>query len=416
ARVTGETGITPIGAMGQITQFAYGLVSPGNLTANLMTANITGGAAGQCADLMQDLKTGLMIGARLRFQVIAQILGVAIGSLVGVAVYLTLIPDPAAMLMTADWPAPAVATWKAVAEVMTQGLASLPPGALPAMAVAAGCGIALALLERLLPPRIARRLPSAPAIGLAFVIPAWNGLSLFLGAALAAILARMMPGWSQRHAFGLAAGLVAGASLLGVATLALKLLVWSARLAALTVRSRAQGIEFRFQQQEGRRLRIGQRGGLARLSAILRHPAAGEALRRGEIVAGAVEHADRHAARDLLPALPVTDLVQVVGAHQPDEAHVGIMPPQLLQRVGRVARAQPRFHRGDPDARMAGHGLGAAQALRQRRHAVGVLERILRADQPPDAIELQPVQRGQADLAMRRMGRIEAAAEQANTQ
>lgn len=225
ARVTGETGITPIGAMGQITQFAYGLVSPGNLTANLMTANITGGAAGQCADLMQDLKTGLMIGARLRFQVIAQILGVAIGSLVGVAVYLTLIPDPAAMLMTADWPAPAVATWKAVAEVMTQGLASLPPGALPAMAVAAGCGIALALLERLLPPRIARRLPSAPAIGLAFVIPAWNGLSLFLGAALAAILARLLPGWSQRHAFGLAAGLVAGESLIGVATLALKMLV-----------------------------------------------------------------------------------------------------------------------------------------------------------------------------------------------
>src|SRR5690606_17192321 len=149
ARVTGETGITPIGAMGQITQFAYGLVSPGNLTANLMTANITGGAAGQCADLMQDRKTGLMTRARLRFQGLrtvlmiaaelrfegtARTLGVAIGGLVGVAVYLALLPAPAAMLMTADWPAPAVATWKAVAEVITQGLASLPPGALPAMA------------------------------------------------------------------------------------------------------------------------------------------------------------------------------------------------------------------------------------------------------------------------------------------
>lgn len=225
ARVTGETGITPVGAMGQITQFAYGLISPGNLTANLMTANVTGGAAGQCADLMQDLKTGLMIGARLRFQVIAQILGVAIGSLVGVFVYLTLIPDPAAMLMTADWPAPAVATWKAVAEVMTAGLAALPQGALPAMAVAAGFGMALAALEHVLPPRFAGYLPRPPAIGLAFVIPAWNGLSLFLGAALAALLARIMPGWSQRHAFGLAAGLVAGESLVGVATLALKLLV-----------------------------------------------------------------------------------------------------------------------------------------------------------------------------------------------
>lgn len=224
ARVTGETGITPIGAMGQITQFAYGIVSPGNLTANLMTANITGGAAGQCADLMQDLKTGLMIGASLRFQVIAQVFGVAIGSLVGVAVYLTLIPDPVAMLMTETWPAPAVATWKAVAEVMTAGLASLPTGALPAMAVAAALGLLLALLEHLLPPQYARFLPSAPAIGLAFVVPAWNGLSLFFGAALAALLARLAPDWSQRHIFGLAAGLVAGESLIGVTTLALKLL------------------------------------------------------------------------------------------------------------------------------------------------------------------------------------------------
>ena len=224
ARVTGEAGITPIGAMGQITQFAYGIVSPGNLTANLMTANITGGAAGQCADLMQDLKTGLIINANLRFQVLAQIFGVGLGSLVGVAVYLTLIPDPAGMLMTEDWPAPAVATWKAVAEVMTAGIASLPPGALAAMTVAAAFGLLLALLERMAPPRLARFLPSAPAIGLAFVIPAWNGLSLFFGAAVAALLAWLAPGWSDRHRFGLAAGLVAGESLVGVATVAAKLL------------------------------------------------------------------------------------------------------------------------------------------------------------------------------------------------
>lgn len=224
ARVTGEAGITPIGAMGQITQFAYGIVSPGNLTANLMTANITGGAAGQCADLMQDLKTGLIINANLRFQVLAQVFGVGLGSLVGVAVYLTLIPDPASMLMTEDWPAPAVATWKAVAEVMTAGLASLPQGALAAMMVAAAFGLLLALLERVTSPRLARFLPSAPAIGLAFVIPAWNGLSLFFGAALAALLAQVAPVWSDRHRFGLAAGLVAGESLVGVATVAAKLL------------------------------------------------------------------------------------------------------------------------------------------------------------------------------------------------
>ena len=42
--------------------------------------------------------------------------------------------------------------------------------------------------------------------------------------ALAVLLARLASGWSERHRFGLAAGLVAGESLIGVATVAAKLL------------------------------------------------------------------------------------------------------------------------------------------------------------------------------------------------
>ncbi|MBA3967832.1 MAG: OPT/YSL family transporter [Nitrospirales bacterium] len=47
-RVSGETGITPIGAMGKVTQLTFGFLIPGNATTNLMAANVTGGAAGQC--------------------------------------------------------------------------------------------------------------------------------------------------------------------------------------------------------------------------------------------------------------------------------------------------------------------------------------------------------------------------------
>ncbi|WP_370153731.1 OPT family oligopeptide transporter [Ferrovibrio sp.] len=224
ARVSGETGITPIGAMGKITQLAYGILSPGNVITNLMAANITGGAAGQCADLMHDLRTGQIIGATPRFQIVAQCFGVATGALAGSAVYLLLIPDPQAMLITADWPAPAVATWKAVAEVLAGGLGAIPPGALPAMLAAAMAGIALALAERLLPERYARRVPSAPAIGLAFVIPAWNALSMCLGAVIAAIVARVAPRFGETSTLPLAAGLVAGESLIGVATAAAGLL------------------------------------------------------------------------------------------------------------------------------------------------------------------------------------------------
>lgn len=52
--------------MGKITQLSFAAISPGNVSANLMSANVTGGAAGQCADMMHDFKTGLLLGAGFR--------------------------------------------------------------------------------------------------------------------------------------------------------------------------------------------------------------------------------------------------------------------------------------------------------------------------------------------------------------
>ena len=223
-RVTGETGITPIGALGKVTQLTFGFLVPGQMAANLMTANVTGGAAGQSADLMTDLRTGLEVGATPRLQIIAQSFGILVGSVVGTLVYLFLVPDPARMLITPQWPAPAVATWKAVAEGLAHGLSSLPPSAVLAIAIAAPTGFALALAERLLPERYARLLPSAPALGLAFVIPAWNSISLFLGALIAALFARLWARQAGRYTLPVAAGLVAGESLMGIVTIGIRVL------------------------------------------------------------------------------------------------------------------------------------------------------------------------------------------------
>ncbi len=62
-RVTGETDTTPIGAMGQVTQFFFGAVNPGSADLTLMSANITAAAAGSSADLLTDLKSGYLLGA-----------------------------------------------------------------------------------------------------------------------------------------------------------------------------------------------------------------------------------------------------------------------------------------------------------------------------------------------------------------
>ncbi len=215
-RVSGETGIPPIGALGKVTQLTFGLLSPGNTTANLMSANVTGGAAGQCSDLLHDLKTGQIIGASPRLQSLAQVFGILAGALAGSAAYLILIPDPQAMLLTREWPAPAVATWKAVAEVFQAGIAALPDGSGPAMILAGTVGILMGWLEKFLNDRKRALFPSPASVGLAFIIPAWISITMFLGGLLGWVLERRVPEWHRRFLMVLAAGLVAGESLAGV--------------------------------------------------------------------------------------------------------------------------------------------------------------------------------------------------------
>ena len=139
-----------------------------------------------------------------------------IGSLAGSIAYLALIPDPKGMLISADWPAPAVATWKAVAEVLSVGLSAMPTAALPAMGIAAAIGISIAIAEKTLPESIAAWLPSPGAMGLSFVIPAWNSISLFLGAVAGLLIRRLFPAWGASKMIVLAAGLIVGESLAGV--------------------------------------------------------------------------------------------------------------------------------------------------------------------------------------------------------
>jgi hypothetical protein len=52
ARVTGETDVTPTKALGPVTQLLYGVITPGNLGGNIMSANVTGGIGLHAADLL----------------------------------------------------------------------------------------------------------------------------------------------------------------------------------------------------------------------------------------------------------------------------------------------------------------------------------------------------------------------------
>ncbi|MGH7730637.1 MAG: OPT family oligopeptide transporter, partial [Candidatus Eiseniibacteriota bacterium] len=106
ARSTGETDITPTGPLSKITQLTFGALAPGNITTNLMTANITAGSCSHAGDLLTDLKSGYLLGAKPRQQFIAQFFGVLAGALVVIPVFFLLVPN-ASGLGTDQWPAPA---------------------------------------------------------------------------------------------------------------------------------------------------------------------------------------------------------------------------------------------------------------------------------------------------------------------
>ena len=223
SRATGETDITPTGAMGKITQLTYGAIAPGNMTTNLMTASLTGGAAIHCADLLTDLKSGYVLGANPRRQLIAQLFGVVAGTAIVVPAYLLLIPPD--QIGSDAWPAPAAQIWAGVAKVLAQGLHALPQGATTAMLIGLGLGMVNALAEDFAPLHIKKRyIPSSTAVGLAWVIPAMNSLSMFAGAMIALALDRFAPSFSKRYTLAIASGLIAGESLIAVVAKAVSIL------------------------------------------------------------------------------------------------------------------------------------------------------------------------------------------------
>ncbi len=221
-RATGETDITPIGAMGKITQLSYGVLAPADTTANLMTAGVTAGAAASSADLLTDLKSGYLLGANPRKQFIAQFLGVFVGAAVIVPAFYLLVPSPET-LGGDRFPAPSAQVWKGVAELLANGLASLHDSAQLALAAGATLGFLLATAERFAPVRFRVFLPSAMGLGLAFVIPFWNTLSIFIGALPAWLLRRSA---AENYRIPVAAGIIAGESLIGVLLALISVLEW----------------------------------------------------------------------------------------------------------------------------------------------------------------------------------------------
>jgi len=214
ARATGETDITPVGPLSKITQLTFGAIQPGNVSTNLMTANISAGATSHAGDLLTDLKSGYLLGANPRQQFLAQFFGVLAGGLIVVPAFFTLIPN-VDMLGTEKWPAPAALVWRGVAELLTKGVGALPVSARYGLVIGALLGIAIPLLEMAFPKQ-KKFIPSATGLGLAFTINGFNSVSMFIGALLVLWFSKWRPKLHEQYTVPVSSGIIAGESLMGV--------------------------------------------------------------------------------------------------------------------------------------------------------------------------------------------------------
>ena len=211
-RVTGETDTTPTGPMGKVTQLLYAVLpgSAGNTVTNLITAGATSGAGMGSADLLTDLKSGYLLGANPRKQFWAQFIGVFFGVIAIVPGWYLMVPNKEAL---ERFNPPAVNMWKAVADLLTQGIRMLPASAVWLIVIGSLMGVLLPVCERLV-PQSRRWLPSSMGLGLSWVIVFQNSLSFAIGATIVWLWTKVNRSSAETFSVPVASGFIAGESLI----------------------------------------------------------------------------------------------------------------------------------------------------------------------------------------------------------
>ncbi len=217
---TGLTSITPVGALGKLTQLSYSVLAPGNIPTNIMTASITAEASSSASNLLMDIRPGYLLGAKPRQQALGHILGIFAGSWLSIPVFYMIFHGDLTLLTSDKLPLPSVQIWKSVAEVLSKGLSFLHPTAQLAVLIGAILGIVLEVIGQ----KTKGRFPiSGTGLGLAFVLRFSDSFSMALGAFMFWVIGKLKdnPKTKIHQVFvenqeTLSAGAIAGGSIIGI--------------------------------------------------------------------------------------------------------------------------------------------------------------------------------------------------------
>jgi len=247
ASSTALTGITPSGSLSKIPQFTFGAIDPRTPAPNLMTAVMCSEVASNASNLLMDIKPGYMLGAKPRQQAIGHVIGIVAGALAATPLFFLLFglmdfdaasgPSVQERMVSEKFAFPGALQWKGVSDlvqaVFGEGSARtlLSNSILWSIAIA---GFAAFVME-VLRIRTKNRFPLSPlAIGLGVVVPPDSTLMMFLGSLFFWYAARVYGESKDSRGYKLwvdaqepiCAGLIAGAALIGIGDILVKVFVF----------------------------------------------------------------------------------------------------------------------------------------------------------------------------------------------
>jgi len=247
ASSTALTSITPGGSLSKIPQFIFGAADPRHPPTNLMTAVMCTEVASNASNLLMDIKPGYMLGAKPRQQAIGHVIGIFAGAIAATPLFFILFGlwdyDPSGgvsvdeAMVSDKFTFPGALQWKGVSDLVTavfgEGAGTLlTPSIMWSMGIAA----ALALVMEILRIRSEGKFPLSPlAIGLGVLVPPESTFMMFLGALFFWFMGKRYE--ERRDSSGwtlwvdtqepICAGLIAGAALIGIGDVLLKVFVFS---------------------------------------------------------------------------------------------------------------------------------------------------------------------------------------------
>ena len=248
ASSTALTGITPSGSLSKIPQFTFGALDARTPAPNLMTAVMSSEVASNASNLLMDIKPGYMLGAKPRQQAIGHVIGILAGALAATPLFFVLFGlnrfDPAAGVSVADtmvsekFAFPAAVQWKGVSDLVAAVFGGPEASALLTNSIIWSIAIAgfAALTMEILRIRTNNRFPLSPlAIGLGVVLPPDSSFMMFCGSAFFWYAARKLRSRPESRAHQIwvdsqepiCAGLIAGAALVGIGDILVKVFVLS---------------------------------------------------------------------------------------------------------------------------------------------------------------------------------------------